>query len=596
MKKNLKIFKLLIVFFWAFWNSNVLGQTEGLLKTTEYSGKEKRRDMFLDKDMNVVQESYYSYNSEQIVNTIFYDNNGKLLRLIGYENYPKITFDVDFSKGTYEIPGNKIKLKFKNRFVFDGLQKGDNIVVNYSNGVRQGRLIQTDSAEYGTKTVVYQRPKVGLLSRFNILQFYNEIGEEDTYKVYKGLILNFSNNQLNGRQLGYFVNGASKIKANFSNGKVLNYSSFNQEGSTLSNIIADSNAIVKKPYILNGIIEREKLNLSFKNTQLQNTGKISFRDDFEKNNGYYMYFFEERYEIDENQSAYTLDILREASDDDYTIDNYYNVNSSESIDLKKLFDDKKITVQMNNPHVLRMVFKIPLYNVERFDFEKNDQTDLEIIENEINQKANLKYTENNEIEIAENKTNQKVPLKENSNKLTEYIKFYDSIIQAIKSIDSNFELVENRKINNWIDAKIKIDDNNDILNTSFENMLNKNSNENLIYDAILEFSKITILAGLKMSNENSQIKKQELEEYIFNNMINLGHGFLILSYNHENKKLFENAMNIYSYIPMDKKLVYYGELTGEKIILKDWKELIKNKVIDKEYIKDVNLKNLITQK
>ena len=377
MIKHSRFIFLFLSIFLSLLTSKILGQSDELIKTTEYSGTLKRRDMFLNKDMNVVQESYYSEDTKQIVNTIYYDNSGKLLRLIGYEEYPKITFDVDFSKGTYEIPENKTILKFKNRFVFDGLQKGDNIVVNYFNGVRQGRLIQTDSAEYGKKTVVYQRPNIGLLSRFNILKFYNEIGEEDTYKVYKGLVLNFSNNQLNGRQSGYFVNGASKFKANFLKGNVLNYTSLNEEGSILSNIVADSNAIVRKPYILNGVIEREKLNVSFKNTQLQNTGKISFRDDFETKNDYSISFFEERYYDEEKYLGSFLDIVREASEDGSTIDNYFNVNTTNSVDLKKLFDDKKFTVKRNNPHVLRMLFKIPFFYVQRFDFESNDQTDLE---------------------------------------------------------------------------------------------------------------------------------------------------------------------------------------------------------------------------
>jgi hypothetical protein len=127
-------------------------------------------------------------------------------------------------------------------------------------------------------------------------------------------------------------------------------------------------------------------------------------------------------------------------------------------------------------------------------------------------------------------------------------------------------------------------------------MLNKNSDENLIFDAMLEFSKITILANVSIfSNENSQAKNDLLVEYADNTLINLGHGFLILSKIHQNKTLFENAMNLYAAIPLDKNFEYYGNLTGEKMILTDWKDLIKNKVIDKEYIKDINLKKLNKQ-
>ena len=385
MKKHTTFYYIIVLIcFSAF---NLIGQTDGLTKTTEYSGKKKRRDMFLNKDMNVVQESYYSEEFEQIINTIYYDNSGKLLRLIGYENYPKVTFDINFSKGTYEIPQSNTILKFKNRFVFDGLQKGDNIVVNYSNGIRQGRLIQTDSAEYGTKTVVYQRPNIRLLSRFNILQFYNEIGEEDTYKVYKGLILNFSNDKLNGRQLGYFVNGASKIKADFSKGKVLNYSSFNQEGSTLSNISADSNAIVKKPYILNGIIEREKLNVSFSNNQLNKTGLINFENDFLYEEGgwndYRNFEFDKERQLKDDYYVNTLALIEGiyGSGVESNFKNFHEFFNSKKINLKKWFDGEKLMVIGNNPHILRVLFGIPFFNIDRFDFENKDQTDLEIIEN-----------------------------------------------------------------------------------------------------------------------------------------------------------------------------------------------------------------------
>ena len=97
MIKHSRFIFLFLSIFLSLLNSKIFGQSDELIKTTEYSGTLKRRDMFLNKDMNVVQESYYSEDSKQIVNTIYYDNSGKLIRLLGYINYPELAFDVDFS-------------------------------------------------------------------------------------------------------------------------------------------------------------------------------------------------------------------------------------------------------------------------------------------------------------------------------------------------------------------------------------------------------------------------------------------------------------------------------------------------------------------
>jgi hypothetical protein len=728
MKKNIHLSILLFGTIFSFLTPELNGQTEGLIKTTEYSGALKRRDMFLNKDMNVVQESYYSEETKQIVNTIYYDNNGKLIRIIGYENYPKITFDVDFSKGSYEIPKNKTILKFKNKFVFDGLQKGDNIVVNYSNGIRQGRLIQTDSAEYGTKTVVSQRPNVALLRRFNILQFYNEIGEEETYKVYKGLILNFSNNQLNGRQLGYYVNGTPKIKANFLSGKVLNYSSFSQEGSTLSNIVADSNALVKKPYILNGVIEREKLNVSFKNVILQNTGTINFEQDYEKDDLGWQYEsqrvdnFGDGKRNDSNgnedkvRTRYLHGIIRDAYfEPTYTmgernydgkLENFYEIFNKRNIDLKKLFDDKKLMVIRNNPHVLRVLFGIPFFNIRRFDFENKDQTDLEMVgsvngillneytdtyklgpiyyadgpgtendfkafkeviikvkegklvisfnnnltEESILEAENIgdnfttkirgyetsiiffrsggkissiavsiykhktrnatttlvilkgeKKVENSSIKSSSSSNISKQEVSEKDEKSTdekpnggqkELEAFFNSVIDGIKSANPNYELPDRFKFDNWINSPFNLDELTALEDMWFRALVNKKSSVQIKQESAIQFAKIYILLSKNQIENELNPKRSEISEFIAMTLLNMGHSYLVLSNIYQNKFLFEVALNLYSRVPMEYSFSFYDNLTTEKIIQKDWKELIRSNMFDKDYVKEIDLKNL----
>ncbi len=416
--KSLSVKLVLIFYFFAV--NLMYSQSNQFIRTTEYLGDFKRRDMLLDSEMNIVEEMYYSEKGQKIVNKILYDKKGKLTKLIGYKIFPKVEFEIDFNTGIYEILETTSIFKFKNNFVFEGIQKGENIVVNYSNGIKQGKLIQTDSEVFGSKKVVISKPNIKIYNAFNILQFYTEIGEENTYKVFKGLILNFSNNKLDGKQFGFFKNGSHKLKALFLNGKIMNFESYNIDGNLVSKITADSTALVNRPYILNGKIERENLNISFGNSTLQNTGTILIENEFSDLDPFN--FKEEKNYLDhgglgnrsngysnENvRSRSIIDIIKEylyepnAKEDIWggkyvspeisgaenpTIEkrfNFYEKYVQKNIDLKKVFDDKKLMVQENNPHVLRVLFGIPHFKIKRFDFENLDQSDLEVIVNPVN--------------------------------------------------------------------------------------------------------------------------------------------------------------------------------------------------------------------
>lgn len=617
MKKILK-FSFIIFFSFLIKSHDSFCQTNDLIKTTEYTGTKKRREMILNKEMDIVEENYYSFKTQQIVNTLYYEHNGKLRRIIGYTNYPKITFDIDLRNGTYEIPENKTLLKFNKWFNFEGLQKGDNILVNYSNGIRQGRLIQTDSAVYGSKTVVYQRPNVALLNRFNILKFYNEIGEEDTYKVYKGLILNFKSNQLNGRQLGYYASGSSKLKAIFKNGKVINYYSYSEDGNTLSNIVTDTNAIVKKPYIVNGIIEKEKVNISFTNNLLQNTGLINFKNDFSEIDEFK--FKQETYRLDNEGIGKFVEfngvdrtfegIIREVFFEPYVsvtkkgeystttqhFDtylrgcggdcygepekvypfNFYALFTKKQPSLKKLFDEKKIPIIGNNPHVLRILFGIPFFTINRFDFENKDQSDLEIIDNKIN--TDKVSTENQNASSSNNK---------------EFEEFYNSILEAIKYKTPEYKLLTRLEFDNWINNPIDMNELYAISNKSWAGLKNKNSSLGVKQESLVQFAKIYTLI-LKNINKKgtSSIQENEMTELGMASLLNMGHSFLVLGNYYGEEFFIKSALSFYSKVPLDYNFKLFDNASTESIIQNDWKELIKNNMLEKSITKNVDLKNL----
>ena len=124
-------------------------QENKLIKTSEYVEEKKRRDMFYNSNMSLIKEVYYNVNG-QMTNEITYDSSENIIRFKSFDNL-ELKLDVDFKNGDYFFPERNLKLKFKGNFIFDGLQQGNNIIVNYLNGKKNGVLIQTDSAVSGKK-------------------------------------------------------------------------------------------------------------------------------------------------------------------------------------------------------------------------------------------------------------------------------------------------------------------------------------------------------------------------------------------------------------------------------------------------------------
>jgi hypothetical protein len=376
MKKYLSFLVFLIFHFNCFAQVKDLK----LIKTTEFFEKLKRRDLFYDSNMNLIKEVYYSQNSQKIVNTIYYDNN-QIERIIGYKEYPIIYFNIDFKKGEYSYPEENLELRFKGWFNFDGIQKSKGIIVNYTNGIKSGRLIQTDSGVIGKQSVLYQKVDPRYL-KFNIVKFYNEYGTEDTYKLFKGLTLNFSNYELNGFQIGYYVNGGIKFSSKFVNNFIQVYNSYDQSGNFISRINTDSTSRLSKPFIYNGVLEN-KLGFRIKNDELSKTGNIEKENDFHYAYGGWNDY--DKFDFNREGHGKFLNYIR----NEYGIDNinyggdfpdFHEKYFTDKKNLKEVFDKNKLMIIENNPEVLRVLFYIPKFYIKRYDFDRNDQSDLIFIE------------------------------------------------------------------------------------------------------------------------------------------------------------------------------------------------------------------------
>ncbi len=340
-------------------------QNHSLTKTTEYKNDKKRRDLFYDNNMNIVKEIYYN-QSQKIINELIYDSSGNLSRFKSFDSYnSNLTLDVDFINGIYLCPEKEMKLKFKGDYIFDGLQIGQKIVVNYSNGNKNGVLIQTDSAISGKKIVQTQRLDVRYL-KFNIFKYYSDTYLDDNYQLFNGVRLNFKNNLLEGKQSSFYLNGKNKFTSLFKKGVVLKHESFDDNGNIISKIIADSSGYVYKPIIKNGLINSFKDTVAILNENLSQIGDIVRENLLEKNWSSKFHSSDPIINLFEEASLETVNFISE-------IDNIDNgvVNIKNPLEIKKKFDENKYIAE--DPNTLRIIFSIPLFDIKRLDFNKEEE-------------------------------------------------------------------------------------------------------------------------------------------------------------------------------------------------------------------------------
>jgi hypothetical protein len=361
-----------LLIFYSFLSITLFSQD--IIKTSEYIDNKKRRDLFYNSKMNLVKEIYYDDFNQKIVNIIKYDSIQNLVYFSSYKEYPKINIEVDFQKGIYKDPENKIELHFKDDFIFHGQQIGDKIIVNYKEGQKFGRLIQTDSGVSGKQTYVYQKVDPRYL-KFNMLVFYNEIGTEDTYKLFNGVLLNFKNNVLDGIQKSYYINGDNKIISNYSNGIISDYTSYDKEKNILSKIVTDS-GFIKRPIILNGVLtkleDKSKFNQIFtlKNTSLDKTGDI-IRENLYSNTNFYNYDLGKKIE---DYFFNFIDKYGQVSKIDLGYNNYTISKILNPIELKNIFDEKKLRIP--NGELLRIILSIPKFSIQRLNFQNDEKFEI----------------------------------------------------------------------------------------------------------------------------------------------------------------------------------------------------------------------------
>jgi hypothetical protein len=357
MKHYFILFALLLFFINAFSQDKL----QTLVKTSEYdkSGK-KRRDIYLDSSFIVVKEEYYHEESQKIIFKIEYSTKNQIKKIVGFGESQK-AYEIDYLKGNYEDFENNISLKFNGNFIFNGIQKSKNLVVNYRNGKKEGRLIQADSAVTSQKAVGVKKVDPRYL-QFNIVKFYNSVELEPVYSIYNGLILNFQDGKLNGDQSSYYVDGKIKFKANLISDKLIRYTSFDKSNSIISKLETDS-GITSKAQILNGQILSSDNQYIFWLNELSETGDIVSKGTFYDGN-----LFEDEIKgvYYGTESLGGQDLRR------FMTDSYVKKGNltADIFEVKKKFDEAKFTI--SSSEAIRIILGVPRFLIKQFSYQTNE--------------------------------------------------------------------------------------------------------------------------------------------------------------------------------------------------------------------------------
>ena len=368
-----KYFILLMLFIYSF-SSFAQNKVENYIKTSEYDKYgNKRRDIYLDSSMQIIKEEYYAKDNHQVIFKIEYSAINKLKNIVALRDNKKL-YEIDYLNGTYEDYENDLTLKFIGNYIFNGKQRGKNIIVNYQNGVKEGRIIQADSAVISNKVVAYQKVDPKYL-QFNIVKFYNSIELDPVFTIYNGLILSFNQGKLNGDQSSFYVDGKIKFKANFFKDKLIKYTSFDKSNSIISKIETDS-GVSNKIQILNGqILSNDEhyifwLNSLIETGDIVNAGILYDQDIIDEIRR--IGRENERLSIGEvyyDDNEKRLGGLKLSG---FLIDNYVQTNNQvlDIFNLKKKFDNFKHT--FNDAETMRMLLGIPRFSIKQFSYQMNE--------------------------------------------------------------------------------------------------------------------------------------------------------------------------------------------------------------------------------
>lgn len=266
--------KYLLIFFFFECICIVSGfaQETGVLKTTTYNkSNENKVISTYSKEMILIREEYYYTPTNNIYAAIDYYKSGKISKFTGYDK-KRVIFSLDYLNGKYTDIENETLLNFRGEFIFEGIQKCRNVVCNYKNGKREGYYVQIDSAVSGKKLISVKRPNIYLLQK-NIIAYYDDIDETNTYKKFEPVKLNFKNDHLNGIQRGNYPLGGMRFMAEYLNGRLVKYNSFETDRSIITKLNS-ANGISSERYIMNGQIVNDLSLKLFYIPDFVNAGRI----------------------------------------------------------------------------------------------------------------------------------------------------------------------------------------------------------------------------------------------------------------------------------------------------------------------------------
>ena len=374
--------RIIFILFFSLISDICLSQFD-FIQTSEFVGQLKRRDLTYTKNMELIEEVYYSENQKKI-NSIEYKNE-KIIKLYGYNEKGSIIFYINFELGTYDYPKENIFLKFNNNFIFNGVQRDGNLVITYKDGLRNGKLLQSDYGYKSNQLSIYKNIDYNQrINIFNLMNFYYDINDND-FTLSNGIFLNFKNDKLNGFQFGFYEYGYPKFKSFFNNNYIKFYNSFSNYGSIITKIDTDSSLIINKPIILNGLLNNELKGKSISFNILSETGK--FYSNFYLNNESCIICNEEDsyYILKNNRNLCSFLVKKYLKEIDFNYFDKSNYNSLKNLisesnninyNLKKEFDDNKIMISHDNPNLLRLILNVKKYRLSKFDIKKYNFEEL----------------------------------------------------------------------------------------------------------------------------------------------------------------------------------------------------------------------------
>lgn len=357
--------KFLLVILLLLQSQLFAQNNSGIIKTAEYfDDNHKRRDIFYDSDLNIKKEIYYNKDSrdnDYIYAIIEYSNANKRKIIQRYNHLNQLLLSVDFENGTYENYEMNTFLEFKNEYIFDGLQRGNKIIVNYKDGKREGRLLQTDSAISGYEILSKYEVDTRYL-KFDILRYYNKPYASPEFKLFNGIEFNFKDDFLEGIQKGFYPNSEVKFEALYKDFKLISYNSFNLDNSIISKINT-KDGFTKNRQIINGTVNSDSTFRLFYLKRFLNAGKIILYN-YSSN----VHDFKKYHEFEINSKKFKTDLKR-----DFDLNKSRFSNSSQMVEASNNF---------------YWIFGVPIFKVTNFNFDISDDNIINPIEFEDHNPSN----------------------------------------------------------------------------------------------------------------------------------------------------------------------------------------------------------------